>query len=227
MKAGLLRSATATDRQKMGQSIRGRISNPIPIPNAGDEDFSRTPVSSPPNPHVPDEGDPASQRPSRSPRHHHHTATSLSSLPQTGPDPVSGNASDVAHSKNSGSNNSLPVSAAPAPAPARSFGPSPSSGFARDSPHRRTTTNQSSQIRYSVVSASSQRTGGTGNRDSPQRKKSTIRGALSKLFGRKKKAKSQGSTIPEHSSGTTSVQYRSVSLWSLPICPYRMIASWV
>ena len=214
-------SATATDRQKMGRkSIRGRISNPIPIPNPGDEDFSsRNPGSSPPNPHVLDEGDPVAQRPSRSTGHHHHTATSSSSLPQTGPAPVLGDAPDVAHSKNSGSNNSLPASGAPT----GSSGPSPTSGLARDSPHRRTTTNQSSQIRYSVVSTSSQRTGGgTSSKDTPQRKKSPIRGALSKLFGRKKKAKSQGSTIPEHSSGTNSVQYRSVSRSSLPECPCRI-----
>lgn len=206
MKAGLLRSATATDRQKMGPSnIRGRISNPIPIPNAGDEDFtSRNLATSLPEPHVAVEGDPVSQRPPR----HHHAAPSSSSLPPTGPAPVSGNASDVAHSGNGGSDNSLPASAAPA----GSSGPSPTSGLARDSPHRRRTTNQSSQIRYSAISTSSQRTGGTANKDAPQRKKSTIRGALSKLFGRKKKAKSQGSTIPEHSSGTTSVQYRSVCL---------------
>ncbi|MBE3042306.1 hypothetical protein IMZ48_06945 [Candidatus Bathyarchaeota archaeon] len=219
MKAGLWRSANATDGQKMGQSVRGRISNPIPIPNAGDDQFSlENPGSSPPKPHAPDEGDTISQRPPRSPRHNHQTTISSSSFQHTGLGPVSGDASDVAHSKSSGSNNSLSASAAPA----ATSGPSPTSGFTRDSPPRRT--NPSSQIRYSVVTESSQRTGDTNNRDFPQRKKSTIRGALSKLFGRRKKSKSQGSNVPEHSSGTTSVQIRSVSLMSPPVCPFRTIA---
>ena len=194
----------------MGQSIRGKISNPIPIPNAGDEDFNpQNPGPTAPKPHVLDDRAPVPQHPSRPPRHHHNNTASSSTLPHTALAPGTSSPPDIEDSQNSGSNNSLPMSAAPA----GSSGPSPVSGSARNSPQRRT--NQSSQIRYSAISASSQRTGDTGSREPPQRKKSTIRGALSKLFGRKKKGKSQGSSVPEHSSGTTSVQHRSVSLESV------------
>lgn len=209
MKDGLLRSATGTGRQKMSRSIRGKISNPIPIPTAGDENFpSRNPGSSPPRPHVPENGDSATPHPSNPHGHHHKPVPSSSSLPYTGPSRVSGNPSEVAHGKDGGSDNSLPSSAALA----GSSGPTPSSGIGMDPSQRRTS--HSAQVRYSAISTSSQ-TGGTSNRDSPQRKKSTIRGALSKLFGRKKKSKSQSSTGPTPSSGT-SIQHRSVSLCVLP-----------
>lgn len=201
MKTGLWRSATGTGRPKTNQSIRGRISNPIPIPSIGEEELHPGESSSAlPASRSPDAGDAGSQRAPRSPPRHRHTATSSSSLPYNGSVPVSGNASDVAHGNNSGSNNSLPTAAR-----AGSSGPSPASDSAR--PPR---TNRSSQIRYSAITASSQRTGDTSNRDAPQRKKSTIRGALSKLFGRRKKVRSQGSTDPGHSSGA-SFQHRSVS----------------
>lgn len=208
MKTGLWRSATGSGRQQMGQSIRGKISHPIPIPNAGDEDFNpQNPGPTAPKPHVLDDGAPVSQHTSRPPRHQHNNTASSSALPHTALAPATSNAQE--DSQDRGSNNSLPMSTAPA----GSSGPSAVSGSVRNSPQRRT--NNSSQVRYSAISASSQRTGDTGSKDLPQRKKSTIRGALSKLFGRKKKAKSQGSSVPEHSSGTTSVQHRSVSLDSV------------
>lgn len=207
MKAGLWRSATGSGRQQMGQSIRGRISNPIPIPNAGDEDFHpENPGPTAPKPHVPDDESPVSHHPSKPPRHYHNNTASSSTLPHTALAAATSNAPETEDRKDRGSNNSLPMSTVPA----GSSGPSAVSGSARNSPQRRT--NQSSQIRYSAITVSSQRTGDTSSRDLPQRKKSTIRGALSKLFGRKKKSKSQGSSIPEQSSGTTSVQHRSVSL---------------
>jgi hypothetical protein len=65
-------------------------------------------------------------------------------------------------------------------------------------------------MRYSLVSVTStQRTGTTSNKDLPQRKKSTLRGALSRLFGRKKKGGSQGSSSRTSAFGGSS-QHRSV-----------------
>lgn len=208
MKPGLWRSATGTGRPKTNQSIRGRISNPIPIPSIGEEEIqSGDSASALPASRSPDAGDASSQHAPRSPPRHQHTTASSSSLPYSGPAPASGNVPDVAYGNNSDSNNSLHTAAQ-----AGSAGPSPASDSAR-----LPKTNRSSQIRYSAITASSQRTGDTSNRDAPQRKKSTIRGALSKLFRRKKKARSQGSTDPEHSSGA-SFQHGSVSHQSLLIC---------
>ena len=219
MKTGLWKSATGTSRPKTNQSIRGRISNPIPIPNIGEEEFhsgEHAPALT--TSRSPNAGDDASQHAPRSPPRYQHTAASSSSLPYDGPVPVSGNGSDVAHSNNSGSNNSLPTATR-----AGSSGPSPAFDSAR--PPR---ADRSSQIRYSAITASSQRTGDTSNRDAPQRKKSTLRGALSKLFGRRKKARSQGSTDPGHRSGA-SFQHLSVSHESflIPLCNIDQIRSYV
>lgn len=212
MKPGLWKSATGTGRPKTNQSIRGRISNPIPIPSIGEEEIqSGDSASALPASRSPDPGDASSQHASRSPPRHQHTATSSASLPYSGPTPVPGDVSDVAYGNNSDSNNSLHTAAQ-----AGSSGPSPAPDSAR-----LPKTNRSSQIRYSAITASSQRTCDTSNRDAPQRKKSTIRGALSKLFRRKKKARSQGSTDPGHSSGA-SFQHGSVSHQPLLI-PLRAI----
>lgn len=209
MKTGLWRSATGTGRPKTNQSIRGRISNPIPILNVGEEEIhSEEHAPALPASRSPDAGDAASQRAPRSPPRRQHAATPSSSLPYNGTVPASGNGSAVAHSNNSGSNNSLPTAGR-----AGSSGPSPASDSARPPG-----TNRSSQIRYSAITASSQRTGDTSNKEAPQRKKSTIRGALSKLFGRRKKARSQGSTDPGHSSGT-SFQHTGVSHYTVVIHP--------
>ncbi|KAL8370813.1 hypothetical protein RB595_000923 [Gaeumannomyces hyphopodioides] len=109
---------------------------------------------------------------------------------------------------------------APAPAPAPTTTPatppaqqqaaartSPSSGTGTSPGHKRT--NPSSTLRYSVVSNTSGNT--TDNR--PQRKKSTLRGAFSKLFSRKKKNKgslqSSGDDTDRTSSVVPSTQHRS------------------
>ncbi|KLU87656.1 hypothetical protein MAPG_06651 [Magnaporthiopsis poae ATCC 64411] len=108
----------------------------------------------------------------------------------------------------------------PAPAPAPAVAPatppaqrpaavraSPSSGTGTSPGRRRT--NPSSTLRYSVVS----NTSGNTAENRPQRKKSTLRGAFSKLFGRKKKNKasiqSSGDDTDRTSSVVPSTQHRS------------------
>ncbi|KAK8114446.1 hypothetical protein PG999_006515 [Apiospora kogelbergensis] len=54
-------------------------------------------------------------------------------------------------------------------------------------------TTRSSTLRYSTVSNNTD-----SDRDTPQRKKSTLRSALSKLFGRKKKNSSNGGSLETH-----------------------------
>lgn len=79
-----------------------------------------------------------------------------------------------------------------------------------NTPQSQRRTNASSNLRYSAVSASSEQTG--ASKDRPQRKKSTLRGALGKLFGRKKKTSSQGSTDSQRvSTYNASNQHKSVS----------------
>ncbi|KAF7545734.1 hypothetical protein G7046_g9493 [Stylonectria norvegica] len=82
---------------------------------------------------------------------------------------------------------------------------------ARIPPRRRPET--SSAIRYSTISADTNET--KGSKDRPHRKKSTIRGALGKLFGRKRKANGHGSvdnTSPRDGSPRRgSNQLRSVT----------------
>ncbi|SPO00864.1 uncharacterized protein DNG_03612 [Cephalotrichum gorgonifer] len=206
MKVSLWKSAAGTGRQKTGQSVRGRISNPIPIPNPADKAFSVLD----PGPAVTasygsdDRDHPAPQRPPPSqPRYQ--SAASSSSLPHNGSSPILEHVSEGSHGKGNGSNNSLPTSTAPASHPA----PSPGSGSARNLSGR--TTNQPAHIRHSAITASSQRTGNTNasNNDFPQRKKSTIRGALSKLFGRRRKGGSQASSTGPGASLDTSIQHRS------------------
>ncbi|KAL8419633.1 hypothetical protein RB594_002717 [Gaeumannomyces avenae] len=84
---------------------------------------------------------------------------------------------------------------------------SPSSGTGTSPGHKRT--NPSSTLRYSVVSNTSGNT--ADNR--PQRKKSTLRGAFSKLFSRKKKNKTSlqgsGDETDRTSSVVPSTQHRS------------------
>lgn len=84
---------------------------------------------------------------------------------------------------------------------------SPSSGTGTSPGHKRT--NPPSTLRYSVVSNASGNT--ADNR--PQRKKSTLRGAFSKLFSRKKKNKaslqSSGDDTDRTSSVVPSTQHRS------------------
>jgi hypothetical protein len=87
-------------------------------------------------------------------------------------------------------------------------GPSQASETSGSPAQRRT--NRSSTLRYSTLSAG---TDTDQSRAAPQRKKSTLRSALSKLFGRKKKGTSQDSTLETHfeAGPRSSAQHRSVS----------------
>ncbi|KAI9166944.1 hypothetical protein HJFPF1_03059 [Paramyrothecium foliicola] len=160
-------------RSKTGQeSIRGRISSPIPIPNPLDEEFPmRNPgtgiatttgseaADGKPQPQQlrPENGGPAMAPPHVPP-----------AVPPAVPPPAPGTSS------------ASPDSDAPAPTPVRV-------SMAQSTPPRRATT---SAFRHSTISVESGQTGST--KAQPQRKKSTLRGALGKLFGRKKKTSSQG-----------------------------------
>ncbi|PKS06624.1 hypothetical protein jhhlp_007373 [Lomentospora prolificans] len=199
MKVSLWKSAAGPGRQKTGQSIRGKISGPIPIPNPADDEFPmRTATTAPEN------IEPVAQLPPppTPPQTYQHSA-STASLPQNQPPAPSGPSLELAHHNPADVNHSPPASSRRG----TSADPTSMADAARVSPQR--STNQSAQVRYSTFSASSQKTGNTSTKDVPQRKKSTLRGALSKLFGRKKKTGSQASVEAE-GSGITSTQHRSV-----------------
>lgn len=150
------------------ETIRGRISGPIPIPSPMDDEFPmRQPGTGIAKP-LDAEDDketavepPAPERDKQSPS----------------PPVVSASPAPV-----------VAQNVTPDPEPART--PEPRTGTAlRNSPRRGT--NISSTLRYSM--ASQDTTAQTSSsKDRPQRKKSTLRGALGKLFGRKKKDKKTG-----------------------------------
>ncbi|KAL0938987.1 uncharacterized protein CTRU02_205597 [Colletotrichum truncatum] len=175
---GLFKSAnspapSASNRSMTGQSIRGKISGPIPIPNPVDDEFPMrnpgtgiaTPVTG---------GDMREQQ--MHPPQVDPAARSTVSVPR--PEVLQPPRTDsvVAPSGSGSTSTSSPTSATHAHS---------------NSPQSQRRTNASSNLRYSVVSASSEQTG--ASKDRPQRKKSTLRGALGKLFGRKKKNGSQSS----------------------------------
>lgn len=172
---------TTTTRSMTGQSIRGKISGPIPIPNPIDDEFPMrnpgtgiaTPVTA---------GDMQQQQ--------------MNPPPQA--EPAAGRPVSVPHPE--------PSQAAPS-----TSGSSPTSATHAPSPQSQRRAN----LRYSTVSASSEQTG--ASRDRPQRKKSTLRGALGKLFGRKKKTGSQGSIDSQRVSTynpPNQNQHKSVSFGS-------------
>ncbi|KAH8840933.1 hypothetical protein MCOR11_006717 [Pyricularia oryzae] len=127
----------------------------------------------------------------------------------------------------------LPVAApavAPEPAPpstpkptpartshpsARGSGNSPANSNSNSNNSNRTQfrrTNVPSTVRYSAISNNSANTGALSSDSRPQRKKSTLRNALSKLFGRKKKKGTGTSSTAGDTDRTSSVmpsQHRS------------------
>lgn len=170
------------------QSIRGKISGPIPIPSPLEEE--EFPIRNPgtgiasPTPLDENEAEEHRQRQLQPPA----TGTSIASgvtasqaeVPQaTVPEPPS----------------SPPPAPPSGPSPTSAAGGStvtgPESSPSQRSPKRHRT-NPSSTLRYSTVSNVSTDSPAHQN-GRPERKKSTLRGALSKLFGRKKKEGSQGS----------------------------------
>ncbi|KAI0013368.1 hypothetical protein F4779DRAFT_640739 [Xylariaceae sp. FL0662B] len=93
-------------------------------------------------------------------------------------------------------------------------GPSQASNVS-NSPQRQRRTAHSSTLRYSTVSEGT----GTGtDTDRPQRKKSTIRSALGKLFGRKKKGTSQAfpADFPAPERGSTDPRQDDASVSTRP-----------
>ncbi|KAF9879901.1 hypothetical protein CkaCkLH20_02712 [Colletotrichum karsti] len=174
---GLFKSANPpappNNRSMTGQSIRGKISGPIPIPNPVDDEFPMrnpgtgiaTPVTA---------GDMREQQ---------------MNPPQA--DPVAGSTVSVPHPEVSQVPRTDSVAVPPGTGSTSGSSPTSATHTHTNSPQSQRRTNMSSNLRYSAVSASSEQTG--ASKDRPQRKKSTLRGALGKLFGRKKKNGSQGS----------------------------------
>ncbi len=114
---------------------------------------------------------------------------------------VSGTRSDVGQSS---------LVESPSKGPSVSGGPQPLRLGHLARHHR---TNPSSTLRYSQISATSTSATGQSSSGRPQRKKSTLRGALSRLFGRRKKTASQDSSGTEPVSDLASTQlHRSVSV---------------
>ncbi|KAK1985369.1 hypothetical protein LZ30DRAFT_584302 [Colletotrichum cereale] len=185
----------ALPRSLTGQSIRGKISGPIPIPSPSDDEFPmRNPGTGIATPLA--AADMKEQQlfpPQAEPR-----AGSIVSVAQPEVTPAPRTDSVVAPARSAGSRSTSP----------------PPSGTHGTSPQSQRRTNVSSNLRYSAVSVSSEQTG--ESRDRPQRKKSTLRGALGKLFGRKKKTGSQGSTDSQRiSTYNASNQHKSQDISAL------------
>lgn len=224
-------------------SIRGRISGPIPIPNPGDDDEFpiRTPGSGIAIPAKDDENfefpirkpgsgiattypvpeDALEERDTQAQRQH---AQELQPpLPQVGTSAVSTSGSHTDTSQNSNVNPEPPSQAPPEPPSEsrsssghRATRASPKASPKASPPQRRSppaqTTTPVSALRYSTVSEAP--TAQSRDGASPKRKKSTLRTALGRLFGRKKKSRESQGSIPisGRTSGiVSSTQHRSVS----------------
>ncbi|ROT35266.1 hypothetical protein SODALDRAFT_60167 [Sodiomyces alkalinus F11] len=193
MKVSIFKSASAagdpaSPRPKAGQSIRGRISGPIPILIPTDDEF---PVRNPGAGIAMTAGGDA----------HDDQLQHQSSAPPDFVTPVSAQVSrpEIAQYTGSGSDSGRELAAAAAAA-ALAPGPStraealqtpsePPPAVPREPPQGHRRANPPSTVRYSVVSEATQGTG--SSKGKPQRKKSTLRGAFSKLFGRRKKSEGQ------------------------------------
>lgn len=239
---GLWKQTSNAGRPRAGQqsSIRGRISGPIPIANAGDDDEFpiRTPGSGIAIPAHDDENFefPIRKRgsgiatalpvPENQLRGQDTEAQPQQAQQMQPPQPqasasaasLSGSHSDATH--NSNTSNHEPPSRPPPEAPSESRSssglpaermPQRASPPARRSPPAQRMTTASAP-RYSAMSE----TPTAQSTDGPRvnRKKSTLRSALGRLFGRRKKSReSQGSTpVSGRNSGMlSSAQHRSVS----------------
>jgi hypothetical protein len=161
---GLFKSGAAAPgvpnppRSRTGDSIRGKISGPIPIPD--DEFPMRNPgtgiATSTPLPEENDRQWPADQQ----------------AMPDT--------------SSTSGRGRNVDSVIGPS-------GPGSVKGsMQRSSPQSQRRTNPPSTLRHSVISENTDRS--VTSKDKPQRKKSTLGGVLSRLFGKKKKNASISTT---------------------------------
>jgi hypothetical protein len=239
---GMWKATSNAGRPKPSQqsSIRGRISGPIPIPSPGDDEFPiRTPGS---GIAVPANHDENFEFPIRKPGSGIATTFPLPEMApevqaeedqrqQTerlhGPQPqasvpaasVSVKHSDITQHSTTPNNLELPLQAAPEPPPESrsSSGHGRSKSSSRTSPPQRRSppvqrTAPASALRYSTLSEAP--TAQSKDGAPPKRKKSTLRTALGRIFGRKKKSReSQGSTTTSgRTSGMlSSTQHRSVS----------------
>jgi hypothetical protein len=238
---GIWKSTSNAGRPKPGQhsSIRGRISGPIPIPNPGDDDEFpiRTPGS---GIAIPAKDDENFEFPIRKPGsgiattyplpedtsevqdaqvQRQHAQELQPPQPQAGTSTTSVSESHTDTSQNSNANPELPSQ--PPPEPPSESRSSSGHRATRTSPRvsppqRRSppvqTTAPANALRYSTVSEAP--TSQSRDGAPPKRKKSTLRTALGRLFGRKKKSReSQGSTLTSgRTSGIpSSTQHRSVS----------------
>ncbi|KAI3401950.1 hypothetical protein diail_6510 [Diaporthe ilicicola] len=222
-------ASPTTARPRTGhQSIRGlRISGPIPMTNTIEDDefpirnpgtgiasatpLDSEPVPQPPPPPPPQQATPTLASPVTQP---------FSPVAQSATTPIRADIVDVPQTvpEHPGSPSPQPYSQ-----PSGSSGPSPEGGAssgasaARSSPARYQRTNPSTATRFSTLSANSGKTGDTSAHDvansPPQRKKSTLRSALSKFLRRKKKDGSLSSvseTDRQSAIGGGPPQHRSV-----------------
>ena len=220
MKVNIFKSGSSPSRPKgsVRQSIRGKISGPIPIANPTDEDEFpiRKPGAAYAAPKPPSDDEFPIRRPGNTivaspPPVEGKEAEALGQLGQQAQSSQD-SAADVSESHVELQQSTAPEPPSePPPAPPAAAAPSsgPAGGGASPPRHR---ANPSSTLRYSQISAAS--TGNTGQSGGgrPERKKSTLRNALSRLFGRKKKLGSQASLSMDAVSGlAANQQHRSVS----------------
>lgn len=185
-------AAGTLPRTKTGGSeslIRGRISGPIPIPSPMDDEFPMrhpgTGIAKPLD-----------------------DAEAKETLEPLLPDPEKQSPPSPTVSSSR-----VPVARNTTPEPETVRPPESRPGtILQNSPGRRTNrTNVSSTLRYSVISQDTSAQTGSST-DRPQRKKSILRGALGKLFGRKKKKSGSQSPISEEKpTQGVSNQHHSVS----------------
>lgn len=252
----LWKSSSSTRRPSTGhQSIRGKISGPIPILSPTDDDFpirnsgpgiasttkdEELPIRDPGSgiasmTPLPEETDSELLHPQQDLEQEQEQEQQQQD--QTTPPPdITAIATHISHADVAQSASPEAPSHPPPPPPSSSSPPlrvktppqrhsPPRISPQRISPRRN---NPSSTLRYSTVSEAPTGLTGRSKDGAPQRKKSTLRAALGKLFGRRKKGSgSQGSssTIGRMSGMITSTQHRSVSLTYLPkTFPSRQIA---
>jgi len=231
MKVNLFKGGPASPRPKTAHQsgIRGKsISGPIPI-TGDDDDF---PIRKPGTSYASTTKLPAEPEefPIRRPGSEYVSTTPLELKEEGGdyishaedrpprtPEPGTSGAADVSAGVEQSKAPEPPTNPPPAPpvATSPSSGAGASSGTHRTSPgHRRA--NPSSTLRFSQISGASTEGTGQSGKEKPQRKKSTLRGALSKLFGRKKKTESLMLGDNSRSSGGVGAQlHRSVSFLRL------------
>ncbi|KFA73566.1 hypothetical protein S40288_09455, partial [Stachybotrys chartarum IBT 40288] len=153
---------TSMARSQTGsQSIRGRISSPIPIPNPMDDQH---PVPDPPSVHIaPALASEVNDTPSELPRR---DKSASPMMPSPGP------RSTLISNRS--------------PEPEALLSSSVPSGMAHESASPVLRTSPPNAVRYSTMSVSAGTEQSGNSKDQPQRKKSSLRGALGRLFGRKK-----------------------------------------